>query len=443
MLSPHFLPFLRHLRPYHRSEAVVGGGRKGGGGGGGGGGGSRRGLGGGRKGDGGGGGGRSSGGGGGRKGDSGGGSRRGLGGGGGGRGLGGDGGGRGGGGDGRGRGLGDGGGRRGDGGGGGGRTGGGGGGRNGGDGGRKKPRQEKLQAWKDVENPRDTRKVLSDSERSLFPVVRLANVFGLLPVRRKDGVVSSRSDWLVVLTATVFYTLGAIGAVLLLRLARRLPGLLISLLECYMKEVHEDEVSLLGYSECLGLVILVINKYATFIWNFVDVLIVSVAIVLNSHITTFNANIHNGWRWWGSGEWQEARENHLSILLLVKEVNNALGPLVLQSYVTNLFFILVQLYLGLRPTQTQEVAVARVYLTWSFLHLLGRLLLVSFTCSGVHDASRQGLVHVLSLPTNRLCVEAWRLHHQMETQEVGLSGFGFFLVNKSFILAVGTKLEGY
>ncbi|KAK4314550.1 hypothetical protein Pmani_014161 [Petrolisthes manimaculis] len=207
-----------------------------------------------------------------------------------------------------------------------------------------------------------------------------------------------------------------------------------------MREVHQYEVSLLGYSECLGLVILIINKYATFVWNFVDILIASVAIVLHSHITCFNANIHSGWRWWSDGEWQEARQNHLSLLLLVKDVNEALGPLVLQSYVTNLFFTLVQLYLGLRPTQTQEVAVARVYLTWSFLHLLGRLLLVSFTCSGVHDASRRGLVDVLSLPTHRLCVEAWRLHHQLETQEVGLTGFGFFLINKSFILAVGTHI---
>ncbi|KAG7158378.1 Gustatory receptor for sugar taste 64f-like, partial [Homarus americanus] len=110
-----------------------------------------------------------------------------------------------------------------------------------------------------------------------------------------------------------------------------------------------------------------------------------------------------------------------AFLQLLRVMDKALGPLVLQSYVTNLFFILVQLYLGLRPSRREDV-VARLYLTWSFLHLVARLLLVSFTCSAIHETSKYSLVQLLNIPTERYSVEVWRLQQQVQEQEVGLSG---------------------
>ncbi|XP_037783585.1 gustatory receptor for sugar taste 64b-like isoform X2 [Penaeus monodon] len=140
--------------------------------------------------------------------------------------------------------------------------------------------------------------------------------------------------------------------------------------------------------------------------------------------------------------WRGIRRDHLALLSLVQALNASLGPLVLQSYLTNIFFTLVQLYF--RLSQENELSlISKMYLAWSFLHLLGRLAIVSFTCARVHEESYRGISCVLDIPENRYGLEVWRLEHQLRNEVVGLSGCGFFLVNKSFILATTGALVTY
>ncbi|XP_069987732.1 gustatory receptor for sugar taste 64a-like [Penaeus vannamei] len=300
-------------------------------------------------------------------------------------------------------------------------------------------------------------------------------------------------DWVQLLTGTTFYLLGATGALLLLQLARKLPAVLerwadverqvgvrdsckwkvlvcmgvVTLsaagettasmfhnvpenttgnfwlyLETYVRTGHKYEVDLLGYSRALGLAILTINKYATFLWNFVDVLVFSVAIVLLHLVRAFNAKLQNGCATFDPIGWRDIRRDHLALLTLVQSLNASLGPLVLQSYLTNIFFTLVQLYFGL--SHEHELSFfSKLYLTWSFLHLLGRLAIVSFSCALIHEESYKGISCVLEIPENRYSLEVWRLEHQIRHEVIGLSGCGFFLVNKSFILATTGALVTY
>lgn len=53
-----------------------------------------------------------------------------------------------------------------------------------------------------------------------------------------------------------------------------------------------------------------------------------------------------------------------------------------------------------RPLTTSKL-VGRLYLTWSFLHLLGRLVLVSLTGASLHTQALRPLNLLLALPSNR------------------------------------------
>lgn len=53
-------------------------------------------------------------------------------------------------------------------------------------------------------------------------------------------------------------------------------------------------------------------------------------------------------------------------------------------------------------SQENELSlISKMYLAWSFLHLLGRLAIVSFTCARVHEESYRGISCVLDIPENR------------------------------------------
>ncbi|XP_066975436.1 gustatory receptor for sugar taste 64e-like [Macrobrachium rosenbergii] len=360
----------------------------------------------------------------------------------------------------------------------------------------------------------------TDSFRSILPLIRVANVFGLVPLSATNGsfrfawlsfrtayaavvllmlasfvvvrilsvfvATERQDDWVRLFTSTAFYSLAALGALLLYNLSRKLPevcarwsqlesrlavkgsarvvvvvilavvlvsatgetvaSMFFSLsgnctgdfwvfLRCYVKSGHEYEIDLLGYSDAMGLVILFINKYATFIWNFIDIFVSCVALILLRHIRLYNARVEDGYLRWTGKDWRNTREDHLNLLRLVNSINEVFGPIILQSYVTNLLFTTVQLYLGIRPRSDKDIT-TRLYLTWSFLHLLGRLLLVSLSCTAVYEASKKSMICILNVPVDNYNVDVWRLQHQVQEQEIGLTGYGFFLVNKSFILAV-------
>ncbi|KAF2367399.1 Gustatory receptor [Trinorchestia longiramus] len=208
-------------------------------------------------------------------------------------------------------------------------------------------------------------------------------------------------------------------------------------LESYIKAGNREIVEFFGYSKPLGILIVVINKYSTFIWNFVDVFIATTAFVLWRHFKAYNRKLQRELQ--GSskrteGWWRGAREQHYALQELVEATDAITGPLVLQSYVCNLFFILMQLYSSLKPRENPTL-IKRIYLVWSFLHLLCRLLFVSFTCASLHLETIEPTTLLLSLPTESLNVEVDRFMQQIQVRPVGLTGWGFFFVNKNFILA--------
>ncbi|KAA0191411.1 Gustatory receptor 2 [Hyalella azteca] len=266
-----------------------------------------------------------------------------------------------------------------------------------------------------------------------------------------NGNWREKLDMIGVVQNIIFYCFGATGAFLLLRAAPMFVSLCERFLETYITLGHPDIVEVLGYTRVLGIVMLIVNKYATFLWNFVDIFIANIAFVLTRHFKAFNKKLLKYTQGGGSvsgadvlGErwWRGAREQHLALQGLVEAADGVTGPLVLQSFVCNLFFMLMQLYNGLKPSISSTM-VHRLYLAWSFVHLLCRLLFVSLTCASLHAQTLQPTALLLSLPAEKWNSEAERFLQQLQSRSVGLTGCGFFFVNKSFILATTGALITY
>ncbi|KAF7995274.1 hypothetical protein HCN44_004746 [Aphidius gifuensis] len=185
------------------------------------------------------------------------------------------------------------------------------------------------------------------------------------------------------------------------------------------------------------LYLFVANEVSTIIWNFTDIFIVIVATGLAERYNHLNESVINslGKRGYDAINWHQCRKKYALLSSLVKETDNALSPLILLSYFTNLYFIFIQLFNGIFINTNEDLAY--VYYFMSFILVVGRTLAVTLSAARIHNQS------TIILPKIYCCLsrtlETDRLHFQLTTDEVTLTGMKFFSITRKFMLAlVGT-----
>ncbi|KAL7641397.1 UNVERIFIED_CONTAM: hypothetical protein RMT77_008537 [Armadillidium vulgare] len=340
-------------------------------------------------------------------------------------------------------------------------------------------------------------------------VIGLQMVYTILRITAAIYVECLDETWIDVAQDCFFYVLGISGSFLLLRLALRLPSLMRSFSELerntdlkvsskfkrkillimivlmisavgetisasfYKAQKRDQEISskflhktllrinegiakLVGHSDFMRISSTINTKIVTFIWNYLDLIISSIAIILTAIVKELNERLEKACIKFNKGQhinWISYKYLHMDIYLLNLEVDRAFGYLVLQSYLTNLSFILLQVYNGLQNIIAIEKgwgsnfsAVDSLYLAWSFLHLMGRLLLVTNCCCSLHHSSMEAYPSLLSLNVDRFSRHTdgiRNLTHQMERLIFGLTGAGFFLISKTFFVATVGALLTY
>ena len=65
-------------------------------------------------------------------------------------------------------------------------------------------------------------------------------------------------------------------------------------MERYINEGHTDLIKFTGYTNVIGITLLLINKSGTFVWNYIDLIISCIAIVLNKYVQIFNNIVRKG-----------------------------------------------------------------------------------------------------------------------------------------------------
>nr|APC94254.1 gustatory receptor 7 [Pyrrhalta maculicollis] len=129
--------------------------------------------------------------------------------------------------------------------------------------------------------------------------------------------------------------------------------------------------------------------------------------------------------------WREIRQDYHKLYILCKKMDKHISFLVLISYMHNIFFLCIQLYNSLRE---RKGVAESTYFVFSFSFLVSRIIAVSMYGAWLHDEARKPMEYLYNVPTEYYCTEISRLIDQMYTSPVGITGSGFFIVTRNFLL---------
>ncbi|KAE8736904.1 Gustatory receptor 39 [Frankliniella occidentalis] len=200
----------------------------------------------------------------------------------------------------------------------------------------------------------------------------------------------------------------------------------------------------LPFSIPVSIIVIYLNVTCTFLWNFIDLLVIIISYSLARRFDTFSqflrqAKGKNYSIFW----WQEVREAYNRLSLLTKQLDDQINGIVLLSFASNLYFICLQLLYNMSRFEQEKSVFSRLYFCFSFAWLLARAALVSMTAASVYEQSRAPTEVLYCVPSKSFNAEVQRFLVQTTTDTVALSGARFFWVTRSLVLTLAGTVATY
>ncbi|KAK4879371.1 hypothetical protein RN001_007517 [Aquatica leii] len=202
--------------------------------------------------------------------------------------------------------------------------------------------------------------------------------------------------------------------------------------EIYFTYAFPQFFTTVSYAHWKAVLVEILNILGTFCWNFLDLFIIIISFALAVRFKQISKRIQSTDSIHGTF-WKEIREDYDKLSALCSVIDKQIGPLVTISYVSNLFFICIQLYNSLKP---RFGIIPTVYFFYSFGFLLTRIVFVSMYAAWINDESREPLRFLQSVPSEMYNPEVDRFIQQIHTNPIGLTGSKFFLITRSFLLRI-------
>ncbi|XP_049855446.1 gustatory receptor for sugar taste 64a-like [Schistocerca gregaria] len=208
----------------------------------------------------------------------------------------------------------------------------------------------------------------------------------------------------------------------------------------YCQRAYPQVFSLVAYDHGRCLVFWATNVIDTFAWNFMDLFVMLLSMVLAARFHQLNSRLHalRG-KMLTQNEWRRLREDYDTLCQLTRDVDSSVCNIVLLSCANNLYFICLQLFNSLKPMRHWGA----VYFYVSFAVLFGRTIAVLFLAARVNDQSKGPLPVLFQVPSDSYCVEVERLMDQVIWDEVAFTGLKFFSITRKLILTVAGTIATY
>ncbi|XP_065172325.1 gustatory receptor for sugar taste 64e-like [Atheta coriaria] len=265
-----------------------------------------------------------------------------------------------------------------------------------------------------------------------------------------------------------------------------------------LEKVGSHVFSHIPYNPGFGIAFKVVEITITFVWSYMDVFIMTIAIALAARFRQINERIkrilediqekqkstleendnvdtkdteqkqeQNG------GLWMGIREDYNSLCQLTAVIDESIAYIILLSFANNLFLILVQLlhsidvtfstvtrhkkwyfkhgwskpqlkYFSHEPQEKTRV-IDRLYFVYSFGFLILRTSAVAMTSSQIYvESTRPSWFLTTQLPEEYCDSEVERLLTQIHaTGGCFLTGNGFFKIKNSLILSIAGAVVSY
>ncbi|CAH2215588.1 jg407, partial [Pararge aegeria aegeria] len=210
------------------------------------------------------------------------------------------------------------------------------------------------------------------------------------------------------------------------------------------------------YTLWIAIPIFILSKSATILWNFQDLIIILISMGLASRYHRLNSFVKHVVRYekrdgnmekfkteiyYQLNVWRNIREAYANQSALVRQVDEELGALLLLSNLNNMYFICLQLYLGLR--KVDGVLINRVYYFYSLGWLMVRAVSVVLAAADVNLHSKRALPYLYSCPSSSYNIEIRRLKNQLTHDHIALSAMGFFYLDRQKLLQVAAAIVKY
>ncbi|KAJ8735040.1 hypothetical protein PYW08_014290 [Mythimna loreyi] len=210
------------------------------------------------------------------------------------------------------------------------------------------------------------------------------------------------------------------------------------------------------YNLWYAIPIFIVSKLATVLWNFQDLIIILISMGLSSRYHRLNLYVSRvitiekrfevkqrfGTELYLQIQvWRRLREAYVRQSTLVRMVDRHLGSLVLLSNVNNLYFICLQIYLGIH--KGNGTTINHLYHLFSLGWLIFRACSVVLAASDVHLHSQKALKCLQQCPSASFNIEMKRLQYQLAHDYVALTGMGFFSLRRELLLEVAAAILKY
>lgn len=206
-------------------------------------------------------------------------------------------------------------------------------------------------------------------------------------------------------------------------------------LQIFFHNYYNDWFDIVEYALWKGILLQLVNFQRTFIWTFHDVFIILLSIALSFRLKQFSNRIKylTMSKIQDTFTWKTVREDYTKIYDLNQLLNDKLSWLIFHSFLTNLYFILIQLFSTLKPI---DDPVTQAYLYISFILLILRVMCVCLYCGEVYEMA-QSLVAILNrIPTHFYNIEIERLENFIKSMDLAFCVRDYFKITKSLIIKV-------
>ncbi|XP_065164898.1 gustatory receptor 5a for trehalose-like [Atheta coriaria] len=209
-----------------------------------------------------------------------------------------------------------------------------------------------------------------------------------------------------------------------------------------IKEIFSFITDYVRYSSLLAFVLLTMNFYCTFIWNFMDLFIIIMCNAIARKFEAIGREILKSSREELENEyyWQKMREDYNQLAKLFYYLDQKISGIVLLSFASNMYFILVQLFRSLSLSNSN---VEKIYFVVSFGMLLLRTGAVSIVAARLNDSSRTPLTFLTLQPSEYYCPDLERLILQISQDDIALSGYKSFKITRGFLFRIAGTIVTY
>ncbi|XP_047541189.1 gustatory receptor for sugar taste 64a-like [Vanessa atalanta] len=210
------------------------------------------------------------------------------------------------------------------------------------------------------------------------------------------------------------------------------------------------------YTLWLAIPIFIMSKSATILWNFQDLIVILISMGLTSRYYRMNSFVKYVIRYekragkvkkfgtdycFQANTWCRIRQAYVQQAALVRKIDEDLGPLVFLSNLNNLYFICLQLFLGIR--RIDGTLINKIYYFFSLGWLILRASSVVLSAADISLHSKRALPYLHSCPSSAYNIEIKRLKDQLSHDVIVLSGMGYFYLDRQKLLQVAAAIVKY